>query len=111
MHRCKSNLILSCEGSPTSNHLEEENPQRIEIAKGISLIISYEQFWRDIINGAQYIPGTGKCIRVIYQACDTKIGEITEVVGAQQNVCRFNIAVNNAMLMYIVEGGSNIEQV
>src|SRR5450631_621475 len=111
MHRCEGDLVFSCEGSSTCNHLEEENSQRIDIAKSIGLIIAYKQLGRNVINGAQYIPGTGKCICVIYQACNTKIGEITEVVGTQQNVRRFNIAVNNTMLMYIVEGKGNIEQI
>src|SRR5450759_2699052 len=101
MHSCKRDLVLGGKWSAARDHFVEEHAQRIDIAARIGLAIAHEQLGRNIIDSPQYVAGGGEGTRIVHDARHAQIGQVAEVISAEKNIGRFDIAMNNTMKVEI----------
>ena len=71
-------------------------------------VISDRLFWRHVTGRAKHFHRAGDSALCLDQPCQTKIREMRFALCIEQDVSRFDVAMQNAVLMRVMNGARHL---
>ena len=106
VHHRQSETVIGGVGDVAGQHFVEQHPEAVKIGAGIDFLAA-NLFWTHIARSAQRQAGAGHDGAGAESFGDAKVGQHRRAVFPEQDILRFDVAVDDAASVGVMQGIGN----